>query len=113
MCSAFVALYVPVLTWVLVFPLRDPQKEYASEVAKKLWDQGIFAEADVSSETLKKKILNAEVARWNFILGKFLQIICFLESVLTMCDASYLLNPCSSCRRGRADQPIRQHSIEG
>ena len=46
------------------------QKDYATEVAQSLWDKGIFAEADVSPETLKKKILNAEVARWNFILGK-------------------------------------------
>lgn len=44
------------------------QKDYANEVAAKLWDKGLFAEADVSPETLKKKILNAEVARWNFIL---------------------------------------------
>jgi threonyl-tRNA synthetase len=46
------------------------QKDYATEVAQSLWDKGIFAEADVSPETLKKKILNAEIARWNFILGE-------------------------------------------
>jgi len=46
------------------------QKDYANEVASKLWDAGLFAEADVSSDTLKKKILNAEIARWNFILGE-------------------------------------------
>lgn len=53
---------------VIVIPVAPVYKDYASKVAKTLWDQGIFAEADNSSETLKKKILNAEVARWNFIL---------------------------------------------
>lgn len=46
------------------------QNEYASAVAKKLWDVGIFSETDLTGDTLKKKILNAEISRWNFILGK-------------------------------------------
>lgn len=53
---------------IIVIPVAPAYKDYANEVASKLWDKGLFAEADVSPETLKKKILNAEVARWNFIL---------------------------------------------
>lgn len=52
--------------------LTHSQNDYAAAVAKKLWDAGIFSETDVTGDTLKKKILNAEVARWNFILGKSL-----------------------------------------
>jgi threonyl-tRNA synthetase len=55
---------------VFVYLTGCPQNEYASEVAKKLWDAGIFSETDLTGDTLKKKILNAEIARWNFILGK-------------------------------------------
>jgi threonyl-tRNA synthetase len=65
-------LYCLLLFFLLLFSLHllgsTLQKDYANEVAAKLWDKGLFAEADVSPETLKKKILNAEVARWNFIL---------------------------------------------
>lgn len=55
---------------VLVIPVAGAYKQYASDVQKKLWDAGIFAEADLTDNTLKKKILNGEVARWNFILGE-------------------------------------------
>lgn len=53
---------------VLIIPVAAPYKEYASEVQKMLWDAGLYAEADLTDNTLKKKVLNAEVARWNFIL---------------------------------------------
>ncbi|KZO94664.1 tars protein [Calocera viscosa TUFC12733] len=52
----------------LVIPVALPFYDYASEVAKKLWDAGLFAEADVGPETLQKKVRNAEVGQWNFIL---------------------------------------------
>jgi threonyl-tRNA synthetase len=38
-------------------------------VAKELHDAGFYVEANLSSETLKKKILEAQVAQWNYILG--------------------------------------------
>ncbi|KZT60048.1 threonyl-tRNA synthetase [Calocera cornea HHB12733] len=52
----------------LVIPVALPFYDYASEVAKKLWDAGLFAEADLGPETLQKKVRNAEVGQWNFIL---------------------------------------------
>ncbi|KAJ9101674.1 threonyl-tRNA synthetase [Naganishia friedmannii] len=53
---------------VIVVPVAAAYNEYASAVAKKLWDVGIFSETDLTGDTLKKKILNAEISRWNFIL---------------------------------------------
>lgn len=53
---------------IVVIPVAAPFKEYASEVAKTFWDAGLFAEADLSDNTLNKKIRNAQTAQWNFIM---------------------------------------------
>lgn len=48
---------------VIVLPVAAPFKEYATEVASKLWDAGIYAEADMTDSTLNKRIRNAEIAQ--------------------------------------------------
>lgn len=53
---------------VIVIPVAAPFKAYAQEVAKLMWDKGIYAEADVSDLTLPKKVRNGEIAQYNFIL---------------------------------------------
>ncbi|BGO90354.1 hypothetical protein NBRC10512_001784 [Rhodotorula toruloides] len=52
---------------VVVIPVAGPHKEYAKEVAQKLWDAGIYADADLSDSTLPKKVRNGEIAQYNFI----------------------------------------------
>lgn len=52
------------------FASRRQKKEYASEVAQKLWDLGLFTDVDNSDNTLPKKIRNGEIAQYNFILGE-------------------------------------------
>ncbi|GAA5824918.1 hypothetical protein JCM3770_002293 [Rhodotorula araucariae] len=52
---------------VTVIPVAAPHKEYAKEVAAKLWDAGLYADADLSDSTLPKKVRNAELAQYNFI----------------------------------------------
>jgi threonyl-tRNA synthetase len=59
---------------VIVIPVAHAFDGYASEVASRLHDAGFFAEADLSSETLKKKIAEAQVSQWNYILG--VHLIC-------------------------------------
>jgi len=54
---------------VLVVPVAVPFREYASEVATKLSESGLFADVDNGSDTLPKKIRNGEIAQYNFILG--------------------------------------------
>jgi threonyl-tRNA synthetase len=56
---------------VVVIPVAGPHKEYAKEVAQKLWDAGIYADADLSDSTLPKKVRNGEIAQYNFIFGAF------------------------------------------
>lgn len=51
------------------------QKEYASEVAAKLSDMGLFTDVDNSDNTLPKKIRNGEIAQYNFILGESLYLV--------------------------------------
>ncbi|KDQ13759.1 hypothetical protein BOTBODRAFT_44972 [Botryobasidium botryosum FD-172 SS1] len=53
---------------VLIVPVSLTYKEYASEVATKLWDAGIFVDVDNGPDTLPKKIRNGEIAQYNFIL---------------------------------------------
>jgi threonyl-tRNA synthetase len=55
---------------MIVIPVAPAFDEYASEVAEELQNAGFYAEASLSSETLKKKILEAQVAQWNYILGR-------------------------------------------
>ena len=45
------------------------QKQYASDVAQRLSDAGLFSEVDNGADTLPKKIRNGEIAQYNFILG--------------------------------------------
>ncbi|THH20468.1 hypothetical protein EW146_g914 [Bondarzewia mesenterica] len=53
---------------VLVIPVAAPFKEYASEIAGKLSELGLFADVDNGENTLPKKIRNGEIAQYNFIL---------------------------------------------
>ncbi|KAG8958477.1 threonyl-tRNA synthetase [Tulasnella sp. 419] len=53
---------------VLVVPVAVPYKDYASEVAQKLLDAGLFVDVDNGADTLPKKIRNGEIAQYNFIL---------------------------------------------
>ncbi|KAG8925523.1 threonyl-tRNA synthetase, partial [Tulasnella sp. 408] len=53
---------------VLVVPVAAPFKDYASEVAQRLQDAGLFVDVDNGENTLPKKIRNGEIAQYNFIL---------------------------------------------
>ena len=52
---------------IMVVPVTVKFYEYAQKVAKMLHDVGLYAECDVSDNTLPKKVRNAEIAHWNFI----------------------------------------------
>ncbi|KAL7422110.1 threonyl-tRNA synthetase [Cryptotrichosporon argae] len=53
---------------VVVIPVAAPYKDYALQVAKRFHDAHIFAEADLTDNTLNKKIRNAQTAQWSFIM---------------------------------------------
>ncbi|EJC99577.1 threonyl-tRNA synthetase [Fomitiporia mediterranea MF3/22] len=53
---------------VIVIPVAGRNNEYAIEVATKLSDLNLFTDVDTSDNTLPKKIRNAEIAQYNFIL---------------------------------------------
>ncbi|RSH95615.1 threonyl-tRNA synthetase [Saitozyma podzolica] len=53
---------------IVVIPVAAPFKDYAAKVAQTFHDAGLFAEVDVSDNTLNKKIRNAQTAQWNFIM---------------------------------------------
>jgi threonyl-tRNA synthetase len=53
---------------VLVIPVAQPFKDYATEVADRLNEAGIFTDVDNGENTLPKKIRNGEIAQYNFIL---------------------------------------------
>lgn len=53
---------------VLVIPVANPYREYASEVANCLSGKGFYADVDNGENTLPKKIRNGEIAQYNFIL---------------------------------------------
>lgn len=52
---------------VLVVPVTQSVYEYAEEVRALLWNRGFFADADLSDNTLNKKIRNGELAQYNFV----------------------------------------------
>ncbi|KAI9140939.1 hypothetical protein BKA69DRAFT_1077338 [Paraphysoderma sedebokerense] len=52
----------------IVVPVSHTFDGYAKKVQETLHQAGFYAEADLSDVTLNKKIRNAEIAHWNFIL---------------------------------------------
>ena len=55
----------------IVIPIAPPLDEYANEVRDKLHAAGYMADVDTDSgTTLNKKVRNAQLAQYNFILGK-------------------------------------------
>ena len=55
---------------ILVVPVMTAAEPYVKEVTKVLQDQGFFADSDLSTNTMKKKILNGQLMQYNFMLGK-------------------------------------------
>jgi len=56
----------------MVISVASQFDDYAYEVKQKLWNSGIMVEIDTDpSDTLNKKIRNAQLAQFNFILGKY------------------------------------------
>ncbi|KAK9382705.1 uncharacterized protein V2V93DRAFT_343820 [Kockiozyma suomiensis] len=53
---------------VLVIPVGVKYIEYAEEVKKILFDAGLYADSDVSGNTLMKKVRNGQLQQYNFIL---------------------------------------------
>ncbi|KAJ3324695.1 threonyl-tRNA synthetase [Blyttiomyces sp. JEL0837] len=52
---------------VAIIPVSHASFDYAESVKKIYHDAGLFVEADLSDNTLNKKIRNAEIAHFNFI----------------------------------------------
>jgi len=53
---------------VMVVPVHQDHYPYAEEVAAKLYNAGFYAEADCGEETMNKKVRNAQLSMYNFIL---------------------------------------------
>lgn len=66
---------------VLVIPVALPHKAYAQEVADLLWKNGFYADADLSDNTLPKKVRNGEIAQYNFIFGELAVYYTYVEAV--------------------------------
>ncbi|KAL1458375.1 hypothetical protein WDU94_008532 [Cyamophila willieti] len=53
----------------VVIPVAEPFNEYADQVKNKLFEAGFMCDADLdSSDTLNKKIRNAQISQYNFIM---------------------------------------------
>lgn len=52
----------------LIAPVSEKFADYAKEVQQTLWDAGYYADLDGSDHTLQKKIRDAQIAQYNFIL---------------------------------------------
>lgn len=56
----------------MVIPVGPNFDDYAQEVQKKVYEAGFMAEVDTDpGDTLNKKVRNAQLAQFNFILGRF------------------------------------------
>ena len=55
----------------MVVPVAAPFNDYAQTVRKQLKEAGFMCEANVdNTETMNKKVRNAQLAQFNFIFGK-------------------------------------------
>lgn len=56
---------------VMVIPVGLQLNDYAIKVKEQLWAAGFMAEVDTDDgDTMNKKIRNAQLAQFNFILGE-------------------------------------------
>jgi len=53
---------------IIVVSCYEESAEYSKEVGKILHEAGYYVEVDVSNHHIKKKIKDAQLAQWNFIL---------------------------------------------
>eukprot|EP00271_Cylindrocystis_brebissonii_P011536 TRINITY_DN29384_c0_g1_i1.p1 TRINITY_DN29384_c0_g1~~TRINITY_DN29384_c0_g1_i1.p1 ORF type:complete len:771 (-),score=164.35 TRINITY_DN29384_c0_g1_i1:568-2880(-) len=53
---------------VILCPVSEKHAAYAQEVAKQIHDAGFYVEADVSDRKLQKKVREAQLAQFNYIL---------------------------------------------
>lgn len=59
---------------VMVIPVGPTYDEYAERVKQILYDEGFMVEVDTDpGDTMNKKIRNAQLAQFNFILGMYLK----------------------------------------
>jgi threonyl-tRNA synthetase len=64
---------------VMVVPVAPPFNDYALHVKKAMHDAGFCSDADTDdSNTMNKKVRNAQIAQYNFIFGELLFVILFL-----------------------------------
>ena len=56
---------------VLVIPVMPTVNDYVEEVQRMLRAQKMYADIDISGNTMKKKILFGQLAQYNFIFGMF------------------------------------------
>ncbi len=55
----------------MVIPIGPVFNDYAKEVKQRVYDAGFNCDCNVDDgETMNKKIRNAQLAQYNFILGK-------------------------------------------
>lgn len=61
---------------VMVVPVGPPFNDYALAVKDRLRKEGFCADTDVDdSNTMNKKVRNAQIAQYNFIFGEFLSTV--------------------------------------
>ena len=66
---------------VMVVPVGIPFNQYASDVASQLKKLGFCAEADTDdSNTMNKKVRNAQIAQYNFIFGENILFTSFFRT---------------------------------
>lgn len=57
---------------VMVIPVGPKYDDYAVDVQKKLYAAGFMSEVDTDpGDTMNKKVRNAQLSQFNFILGEF------------------------------------------
>lgn len=86
---------------VLVVPIMPACNDYATEVRNMLHDKGLYADADLSSNTFQKKIRTGQLEQYNFIFGTSR-----LENGIYMT----WLTSANSCRCRGGEVTNRKHS---
>ena len=56
------------LCQVIVLPIHADWNDYCQAVHDRLHDEGFYTDVDLSKNTFKKKVANAQDAQYNFIL---------------------------------------------
>lgn len=71
----------------MVIPISQASREYANEVRRKIRAQHFFVDVDHGDNKMEKKIRDAQLEQYNYILVRLSRLQCHYPSLSDFCSS--------------------------